>query len=129
MQAIDFMNDCLYGKKPGMVDNLLSHPKIIIIKQDGTILFSDRTNDNKKFTMFGEEKVCNSHIDYMKLLAEKYFSDNTRMVGFARKGNLYGNLLELVDTGNIVFIDTSMPDTNYKNVEMVRIILKKVVSR
>ena len=110
MQAIDFMNDCLYDKEPGSLDNLKSHPKMIIIKKDGTILFSDRTSDDKKFTMFGEEIICNNHMDYMKALAEKYFSHNYKMIEDAKKGNLYGNLLDLIDDGNIVFNNVTTYD-------------------
>ena len=110
MQAIDFMNDCLYEKIPGTLDNLESHPKIIIIKKDGTILFSDRACDDKKYNMFGEEKVCNNHIDYVKVLVEKYFSDNSLMVESAKKGDLYGNLIEFIDDGNIVFNNTTTYD-------------------
>ena len=31
MQAIDFMNECVYSKQPGTVDNVKSHPKFVLI--------------------------------------------------------------------------------------------------
>lgn len=107
MEAIDFMNNKLYDKKPGFRDDLTSHPKLAVIRPDGTILYSDVSNDGKTFLAFGEEKICDNHTDYMKVLVERYFSQYPNMVEDAKKGNLFASIFELIEDGNVVFNNTT----------------------
>ena len=55
MEAIDFMNGSSYLKEPGTVDDIASHPKFVLIRPDGTILYSDTSNDGKMISLHGTE--------------------------------------------------------------------------
>ena len=103
MNAIDFMNNKLYEKDPGCIEDKSTHPKFILIKPDGVILCSDISNDGKKFSAFDETFICSNHIDYMKKLVDGYFSSDLELVQAARVGNLYGSIKKLVEDGNILF--------------------------
>ena len=103
MEAIDFMNQTLYQKLPGSLDDISSHPKFVLIRPDGTIFYFVLSNDGKKITVFGQEKICDSHTDYIGKLVESYFSDHDAMVEDVKKGNLYDNLIQFLLDGNIIF--------------------------
>lgn len=107
MNAIDFMNNKKYDKNPGTDDNLKSHPKIIIIKKDGTILYSDTSNDGKRVMAFGEEIRCDTHTDYIKVLVDRFYSDNEEMVSNAKKEFLPGNMRNFLEEGEIMFSNTT----------------------
>lgn len=107
MNAIDFMNNKKYAKNPGTDDNLKSHPKIIIIKKDGTILYSDTSNDGKRVMAFGEEIRCDTHTDYIKVLVDRFYSDNEEMVSNAKKEFLPGNMRNFLEEGEIMFSNTT----------------------
>ena len=107
MNAIDFMNNKKYDKNPGTDDNLKSHPKIIIIKKDGTILYSDTSNDGKRVMAFGEEIRCDTHTDYIKVLVDRFYSDNEEIVSNAKKEFLPGNMRNFLEEGEIMFSNTT----------------------
>lgn len=107
MEAIDFINNKLYKKGPGNKEDISTHPKIIVIRPDGTILYSDTSNDGEKISTFGEKIICESHTDYIKVLSERYFKDNEQILKYAQTKDLYHSLLHLVEDGNIVFNNTT----------------------
>lgn len=107
MEAIDFMSNQLYEKKPGTRDVISSHPKLVVIRPDGTILYSDTSNVGKNFSAFGEEHICDNHTDYMKALVDRYFSNDAQMVEDAKKGSLFANIFELIAYGNVLFNNTT----------------------
>lgn len=103
MNALDFMTNRLYEKPPGVKDKVKTHPKIVIIKPDGTILFSDMSNDGMTYQALRKEFICERHEDYMKILAKSYFKDNEIFVQHAKNGNVFGNILDIIQDGNILF--------------------------
>ena len=107
MNVIDFMNNKKYDKNPGNEADLKSHPKIIIIKKDGTILYSDTSNDGKRVMAFGEEIRCDTHTDYIKVLVDRFYSDNEEMVSNAKKESLHDNMRNFIEEGEIMFSNTT----------------------
>ena len=65
MEAIDFMNQEIYSKQPGTVEDITSHPKFVLIRPDGTILYSDTSNDSKDISIHGISVRCTHHQHYM----------------------------------------------------------------
>ena len=107
MQAIDFMNECVYSKQPGTIDNVKSHPKFVLICPDGTILYSDMSNDGKTISIFNKEITCNQPQHYLAKLVENFFPDKIDLLEKIKQGNIYAPIYEFLEDGNILFNNTT----------------------
>lgn len=92
MQMIDYMNEKDYTKEPGTIENQKSHPKFVLIRQDGTILYADLSNDEKLISIFGKTERCAEHRQYISKLIENFFPTRTDLKEKVIQGNLRPNL-------------------------------------
>ena len=107
MEAIDFMNQSIYLKQPGTVDDITSHPKFVLIRPDGTILYSDTSNDGKIISIHGKEVKCTHHEHYMAKLVENYFPEKQELANKIEQGNIYAPIFEFLGEGNVLFNNTT----------------------
>lgn len=107
MKAIDFMNQTEYLKKPGTAEDITSHPKFVIICTDGTIFYSDTSNDGKVISIYGNEVCCVRHEHYMAKLVENYFPDKTELAVKISQGNIFAPIFEFLGDGDIIFNNTT----------------------
>lgn len=103
MEAIDFMNQSLYSKQPGSASDITSHPKFVLIRPDGTILYSDMSNDGREISISGNRVICTEHQHYMAKLVENYFPEKKELAKKINQGNVYAPIFEFLGEGNIIF--------------------------
>ena len=107
MEAIDFMNQEIYSKQPGTVEDITSHPKFVLIRPDGTILYSDTSNDGKDISIHGVSVRCTHHQHYMAKLVENYFPEKQELAKKIDQGNIFAPIFEFLGDGNIIFNNTT----------------------
>lgn len=107
MQAIDYMNNCIYDKKPGTVDDLATHPKFVLIKPDGTIFYADTGNDSKKIMICGKEQTCSNHSHYLFKLLEGYFKEKVELLEKVKQNNVFAPIFEFLNDGDVIFNNTT----------------------
>lgn len=107
MEIIDFMNQEIYSKQPGTVDDIMSHPKFVLIRPDGTILYSDTSNDEKTISLYGVDVMCTHHQHYMAKLVENYFPEKQELAEKINQGNIFAPIFEFLNEGNVIFNNTT----------------------
>lgn len=107
MEIIDFMNQNGYSKQPGTVDDITSHPKFVLIRPDGTILYSDTSNDGKNISIHGVDVKCTHHQHYMAKLVENYFPEKQELAEKIDQGNIFAPIFEFLGDGDVIFNNTT----------------------
>ena len=107
MEAIDFMNQSIYLKEPGTVSDVESHPKFVVIRPDGTILYSDTSSDGQMISIHGKKVKCTHHKHYMAKLVENYFPEKVELANQIDQDNIFAPIFEFLEEGNILFNNTT----------------------
>lgn len=107
MQMIDFMNQNDYTKEIGTTESRKTHPKFVLIRPDGTILYSDLSNDEKMISIFGKEEKCMEHRQYIAKLIENFFPDRTDLKEKVLQGNIFAPIYDFLKEGDIIFNNTT----------------------
>lgn len=103
MAVFDFINQCTYSKPAGNLNDMESHPKFVLIRRDGTILYSDTSNDEKEITIQGQKVQCNKHEHYLAKLIENYYQNSEELVEMVQQGNYFAPIFEFLNEGDIIF--------------------------